>query len=290
MEKKFYKYARKSLNASWANIFADAEEKKDLYKLTNDEVLDLIKMCEIPGSVPLKEVVQLINTYYKDYEHEVFHDDLGKQLVVLDANELITGERTKDIRILTKTEVYSLAKRLERAALRYIVLGAYEGIGSYGNYPKQDLIEARADKIDVVNKTIELPSGHIFTYSDELIEAAVDSAREDTFTDSRGRVFTMMNTGYILRVVDSTKSNGAMSYPSLQRYYYLIKSMTGNSCIGWQRLAMSGFYNALNERLGGRQYNAKDKDNIQDILERYNKQTITDAALKNMRYYRKVVK
>lgn len=69
-----------------------------------------------------------------------------------------------------------------------------------------------------------------------------------------------------------------------------VKSMTGNSCIGWQRLAMSGFYNALNERLNGRQYNAKDKDNIQDILVRYNKQTITDAALKNMRYYRKVVK
>ena len=48
MEKKFYKYARKSLNANWANIFADAEEKKDLYKLTNNEVLDLIKMCYVP--------------------------------------------------------------------------------------------------------------------------------------------------------------------------------------------------------------------------------------------------
>lgn len=75
-----------------------------------------------------------------------------------------------------------------------------------------------------------------------------------------------------------------------KRYYYSIKDMTGNSCIGWARLAMSGFYNSLNERLEGKQYCEKDRDKVIDILERYNKTSLKTISIQNLRYFRKVVK
>lgn len=39
METKFYKYANEFLPAKYINVFADAEEKKDLYKFSNTDVL-----------------------------------------------------------------------------------------------------------------------------------------------------------------------------------------------------------------------------------------------------------
>lgn len=290
VERKFYRYASKSLPVEWANVFADAESNKDLYKFTNEEVLNMVELCGCPGTIQVNDIVSLINEYYKDYEMEVFHDDLGKQLIVPNVHDLVGTNRVKDVRIVTKTEVYSIAKKLNRASWRFIVLGAYEGIGSYGAYPKQDLLEARADQIDVVKRTITLPSGYTFEYSSELIEAAVESSKEDSFEDANGRVFRNADTGRILRVVDSVKGNGILSYPSLQRYYYAIKDLTGNPCIGWQRLAMSGFYNSMNDRLKGKQYKEEDRDMIMDLLERYNKKTVKTESIKNLRYYRKVVK
>jgi len=287
METKFYKYANETLSSKYVNVFADAEEKKDLYKFSNAEVINLVKMCECPGVIDVEEIISLINKYYKDYEMTVYHDDIGKQIIVNDIRSLAATDRVKDVRILTKTEVYSIAKKLKRASWRYIVLGAYEGIGSYG---KKDLLEAMANQIDEEHKTITLPSGHTFTYSDELIMAAIESSKEDSFEDANGRVFMNARTGRILRVVDSAKGNGILSYPSLQRYYYSIKDMTGNPCIGWARLAMSGFYNSLNERLEGKQYRASDKEKVIDILERYNKTSLKTMSIQNLRYFRKVVK
>ena len=287
METKFYKYANETLSSKYVNVFADAEEKKDLYKFSNAEVINLVKMCECPGVIDVEEIISLINKYYKDYEMTVYHDDIGKQIIVNDIRSLAATDRVKDVRILTKTEVYSIAKKLKRASWRYIVLGAYEGIGSYG---KKDLLEAMANQIDEEHKTITLPSGHTFTYSDELIMAAIESSKEDSFEDANGRVFMNARTGMILRVVDSAKGNGILSYPSLQRYYYSIKDMTGNPCIGWARLAMSGFYNSLNERLEGKQYRASDKEKVIDILERYNKTSLKTMSIQNLRYFRKVVK
>lgn len=287
METKFYKYANETLPSKYVNVFADAEEKKDLYKFSNAEVINLVKMCECPGVIDVEEIISLINKYYKDYEIAVYHDDIGKQIIANDIRSLAATDRVKDVRILTKTEVYSIAKKLKRASWRYIVLGAYEGIGSYG---KKDLLEAMANQIDEEHKTITLPSGHTFTYSDELILAAIESSKEDSFEDANGRVFMNARTGRILRVVDSVKGNGILSYPSLQRYYYSIKDMTGNPCIGWARLAMSGFYNSLNERLEGKQYRASDKEKVIDILERYNKTSLKTMSIQNLRYFRKVVK
>lgn len=43
METKFYKYANQVLSAKYVNVFADAEEKKDLYKFSNADVINLIK-------------------------------------------------------------------------------------------------------------------------------------------------------------------------------------------------------------------------------------------------------
>lgn len=286
METKFYKYANQVLSAKYVNVFADAEEKKDLYKFSNADVINLIKLCECPGVIDVEDIISLINKYYRDYENAIYHDDLGKQIIVTDVRSLVGSERVKDVRILTKTEVYSIARKLKRASWRYIVLGAYEGIGSYG---KKDLLEVMADQIDVERKTITLPSGHTFTYSDELIDAAIESSQEDSFEDANGRVFMNARTGRILRVVDSAKGNGILSYPSLQRYYYSIKDMTGNPCIGWARLAMSGFYNSLNERLEGKQYKERDREKVIDILERYNKTSLRTMSIQNLRYFRKVV-
>ena len=287
METKFYKYANEFLPAKYINVFADAEEKKDLYKFSNTDVLNLIKLCECPGTMDVEDIIALINKYYNDYENAVYHDDIGKQIITQDTRSLVGSDRVKDVRILTKTEVYSIAKRLKRASWRYIILGAYEGIGAYG---KKDLLETTANQIDIEHKTISLPSGHTFTYSDELIQSAIESSQEDYFEDASGRIFLNARTGRILRVVDSSKGNGILSYPSLQRYYYSIKDMTGNSCIGWARLAMSGFYNSLNERLEGKQYREKDRDKVIDILERYNKTSLKTISIQNLRYFRKVVK
>ena len=137
METKFYKYASEFLPAKYINVFADAEEKKDLYKFSNTDVLNLIKLCEYPGTMDVEDIIALINKYYNDYEN---------------------------------------------------------------------------------------------------------------------------------------------------------KDMTGNSCIGWARLAMSGFYNSLNERLEGKQYREKDRDKAIDILERYNKTSLKTISIQNLRYFRKVVK
>jgi len=88
METKFYKYANETLSSKYVNVFADAEEKKDLYKFSNAEVINLVKMCECPGVIDVEEIISLINKYYKDYEMAVYHDDIGKQIIVNDIRSL----------------------------------------------------------------------------------------------------------------------------------------------------------------------------------------------------------
>ena len=292
MERQFCKYARESfLSDVQLNIFADAETKKDLYKYKNNEILRIIKTCQLHSGTDVDNLVNLINKYFSDYETNVYHDDLGKVLIVDNINKYVMDPIDNARLLLTKTEIYQFANSLDRYALKFVVLGLYEGIGAYGkDYALQDLLECDASAINDKENTITLPSGHTFKYSREVINAAIEAANEDYYYDSLDRRLTTVNNGKIIRPKERSDGHIILGYQALHNYASAIKRMSGNKRIGLNRIMASGFYTLFMERLNGKVYHASDRKLVEDILIRYNKTNITDKALFNIQYKYRAVK
>ena len=283
MERKFCEYARKSLAERRYNLIATAELEKDMYKMTNDEVLRLVADCAFDSAAEIQKFVTIIDQYYKDYELEVFGESLGKTLVLGDPAELSKNKIKSINRYLTRYEVYNIVDAVERYAHKWMILGAFEGIGTHGE-PWKDLFETDASGINIKEGTITLNSGKTFKYSEKLIHIAVQASQEDFFYNSRHYKQMTADTGKILRPALRGTHPGVVSYASAQNMFQKIRAGMGNEYIGGQRLQMSGFYEAISERLGGKAYRPEMRTEIMDILEKYNKTDLTDKSIKDLRW------
>ena len=263
-----------------------------IYKFKNNEVLNVIEHCEFHKLNEVQMLLADLNSYCEAYEKEIIKDDIGKRFIF--SSDEIKGCVKHQLkvrrRLLSPNEVNVILNGLERYTHKFIVLGLYEGIGSYGEN-LSDLLDTDASGINVATNEITLASGHTFKYSERLIDFAVKSSRETIMYDSRGKAYETDTLGKIVRFKKMSNINRDINnnYSRLTRWLYLYKTRNGYDQLSIPGLTSSGFINSIVDRIGTDVYTPNRRSEIEDILERYNAVDSTDRSIyKLINIYRRV--
>lgn len=276
-----------------ATVIRQYEKEKAFYKLQSADLKNAIKDCKFKSASEIVRFVKVVNQYCVDYEREIIKDDIGKRFDVslADATELICtlNIRNKN-RTITPDDLDVYLSYIPQTGYKFAVLALFEGIGSYTQY-NEDIIYTKASGINKEAGTITLYSGHTFHFSRKLINLAIEASHEDFIYDTYGRMYRTAETGTILRI----KQRSDSSYDNVNSYVGIVKFLNSFRKrhnipeMTQANLAGSGFYNAVYERLGTSIYRPYNRNDIMDILERYNHVSMLDTSIANvLRKYRVV--
>lgn len=285
MERKFSLYSRESLTDKEFEVFSNAENDIELYKMSNDDILKVISDCHCASITDVKKCTDLINKYMQDYEEAFFGERLCKTLVMERPAQYVDFSARESIR-LTEKDIMDIVDYEDRFALKFIILGAYEGIGTYD---VADILETDADGINRQQKTITAKSGHIYKCSQKLIDIAVLSAGEDAYPDTKGRMIETVENGKIIRIKKLRSGKNTMSPAVLYNWLGRYREANGDERITLRRLYMSGFFNRYMEILKGRTYTKEIRPEFEDLLDQYNKKDLADTSLVNLKYYDRAI-
>lgn len=271
-------------NPVYLGIIRDLENKNgEAYYYSKSDISDLIKRCGFRSIESIDEFETLINRYYEWYEKTVFGKNINKRI------ELSQTEKRKGSFVplsakgyISRSDLDIILSKCRSASEAFVILGLYEGIGSYG-YKLTDIVFTKASGINVKDKTITLYSGKKFKFSDRLIDIAIKAAEEDISYDSAGKQYRNTNSGTIYRYKqmasesEDPDNRSAMISRLLQRF----KIRTDFKNVSAPTLLRSGLLNSITDRLDGMPLNSETVCLCSDILEKYNVADVSLRALKD---------
>lgn len=272
---------------NYYGVVSDIESSKDdFYLLSHSEMVECIQDCGITTVTGVTQLVSYINNYLTDYELTEFGRKLNKSLVLSQSETMkCVLKKAVYVNYISKEELDVVVRSCTSWNERYVVLGIYEGIGSYGKH-LSDLTMTRASGINADAKTITLRSGNTFEYSDRLIEAAILASKEDYGYDALGKRYENINQGTILRYPQrsSETNDEAVKGIYVSRMLKRIRERSGIDVTA-QTLNRSGLMYALKNRLHGERLTYKNREAVEDILVKYNSsKSSLEAINKRIRY------
>lgn len=264
-----------------------------VYKFKFADVLNLIEHCNFHKLNDVQMFIADLNAYCEAYEKDILQDDIGKRFVYSSDEIKNCVKQVVKVRrrLLSPDEINVILNGLERYTHKFIVLGLYEGIGSYGEH-LSDLLDTDATGINAETNEITLASGHTFKYSKRLIEYAIRSSQESIMYDTKGKAYETDTLGKIVRFKKMSNINRDINnnYNRITRWLYLYKGRNGFDQLSIPGLTSSGLINSIVDRIGTDKYTPNRRSEIEDILVKYNATDSTDTAIyKLVNVYRRVV-
>ena len=264
-----------------------------VYKFKYADVLNLIEHCNFHKLNDVQMFIADLNAYCEAYEKDILQDDIGKRFVYSSDEIKNCVKQVVKVRrrLLSPDEINVILNGLERYTHKFIVLGLYEGIGSYGE-DLSDLFDTDATGINAETNEITLASGHTFKYSKRLIEYAIRSSQESIMYDTKGKAYETDTLGKIVRFKKMSNTNRDINnnYNRITRWLYLYKGRNGFDQLSIPGLTSSGLINSIVDRIGTDKYTPNRSSEIEDILVKYNATDSTDTAIyKLVNVYRRVV-
>lgn len=264
-----------------------------VYKFKHADVLNLIEHCNFHKLNDVQMFIADLNAYCEAYEKDILQDDIRKRFVYSSDEIKNCVKQVVKVRrrLLSPDEINVILNGLERYTHKFIVLGLYEGIGSYGEH-LSDLLDTDATGINAETNEITLASGHTFKYSKRLIEYAIRSSQESIMYDTKGKAYETDTLGKIVRFKKMSNINRDINnnYNRITRWLYLYKGRNGFDQLSIPGLTSSGLINSIVDRIGTDKYTPNRRSEIEDILVKYNATDSTDTAIyKLVNVYRRVV-
>lgn len=178
--------------------------------------------------------------------------------------------------VLIRQEVLDICQDVENDGDAFLLLGTFEGIGSYGK-SREELVEARRSDINVDNNTIKLCTGRILKISDELKYYAIEASKA-TVIHAGGKDYPVSNDEPYDLIIKTKKRKNEKDDPhrsGIRCYVRLCKIISDHGyVVSIAGIENSGKIEYLNEQAIKSEMSVEEwlsiKENENKFIERFN--------------------